>query len=214
MKNTLQILGIMLFILSLSMTAYGQHVAIANAKMNVVYIGVENPMEIAVSGYAAEAIRVKVEQGTISGENGKYNWAVTTPGTATISVNVNENGKEREVYSMQYRVKRIPDPIAKVGDGNQVMTVGYVQAQTGVQAILENFDFDASCEVESFVMTVVRPQADPVDVNNNGGDFEAAAKRLITMLAPGSIIYIENIKSKCLGDIAVRKINSLVIKVK
>lgn len=214
MKNGIQILGILLFFLSLSFIATAQNVAIANAKMNVVYIGVENPMEIAVSGYPAEAIRVKVEQGTITGENGKYNWTVTTPGTATISVNVNENGKEKEIYSMQYRVKRIPDPVAKVGDGDPMMTVGYIQAQLGVQAILENFDFDAVCEVESFVMTVVRPQADPVDVNNKGGDFEAAAKRLIAMLEPGSIIYIENIKAKCPGDLAVRKVNSIVIKVK
>lgn len=214
MKNRFQILGVMLFALSLSMTAYGQHVAIANAKMNVVYIGVENPMEIAVSGYPAEAIRIKVEQGTIQGEKGKYTWVVTTPGTATISVVVSENGKEKEVYSMQYRVKRIPDPVAKVGDGSQIMTVGYIQAQLGVQAILENFDFDAVCEVESFLMTVVRPQADPVDVKNEGGDFEAAAKRLIAMLEPGSIIYIENIKAKCPGDLAVRKVNSIVIKVK
>lgn len=214
MKKTIKIGGLMLFMLCLSATAFTQHVTIANTKMNVVYIGVENPMAIAVSGYPASAIRVKVEQGTITGENGQYNWEVTTPGKAKISVYVNEKGKEKELYSMEYRVKRIPDPIAKVGDGSQTMSVGYIQAQVGVQAMLENFDFDANCEITGFVMTVVRPKSDPVDVVNKGGVFNDNARRLIESLEAGSIIYIENITCKCPGDAATRNINSIVIKVK
>lgn len=214
MKNSIQILGTLILVLSLSVATYAQHAVIANTKMNVVYIGIDNPIEIAISRYSEDDIRVKVGQGTITGESGKYNWKVTTPGTAEIKVFVVENGQEKEIYSTNYRVKRIPNPVAKVGEGNNVMTVGYLHAQTGVQAVLDNFDFDATCEIESFVLTVIRPQSDPVDVINKGGKFSSQAIRLIRILVPGSTVYIENVKCKCPGDQMTRNINSIVLKVR
>lgn len=210
MKQLAQIISVAFFsVFTFSLSA--QHVAIANAKMNVVYIGVDNPIDIAVSGQSMEKISVKVSSGEISGNSGKYIWRVSTPGKGTVSVSV--NGKE--ISSQDFRIKRIPDPVATIGKKmSGSLTVGEIKAQDGITAVLANFDFDAYCEIQSFSMTVVPKNGDPIDTPNKGGKFERNAKNLIRNLQPGSIIYIENIKCRCPGDKSARKINSIVIKVK
>lgn len=209
MKKSVQLLVLALFLSTNFINA--QNVTVANTKMNVVHIGVDNPISISVSDNSAEDIEVKVSDGEIEGEAGKYIWRVSTPGTAEVAVSI----KGKIIETFNYRVKRIPDPVAVVGKTmSGSMTAAELKAQPGVNSVINNFDFDAQCQTVSFVMTVVRKNADPVDTSNNGAKFSTTAKRLINTVEAGSILYIENVKCKCPGDAAARKINSIVIKVK
>jgi hypothetical protein len=63
-------------------------------------------------------------------------------------------------------------------------------------------------------MTRVAKRQDPVDAPNRGARFGAQAARLVKIATPGDIYYFENIKARCPGDPAARKINSLVFKIK
>ena len=49
---------------------------------------------------------------------------------------------------------------------------GEFKAQGGVGAILENFDFDAKCQVQGFNCYYVKQkEQDPVDVTNRGARY-------------------------------------------
>ena len=87
-----------------------QPVAIAVDKMNVLYIGVDNPITVAVPGVPSDQLLVHIDQGSISGSKGKYTIRVTTPGETTIKVLTVRDDRKVLLSSQTFRVKTIPDP--------------------------------------------------------------------------------------------------------
>lgn len=85
--------------------------AIALDKMNVLFIGVDNPMTVAAPGISPEDLQLTISGvgGTIRGSNGKYVARVTTVGTAVISVHKKSDSKL--ISQSVFRVKRVPDPV-------------------------------------------------------------------------------------------------------
>ena len=81
-------------------------VAMELSKMNILYIGVENPLNIAVSGVDNSKLQVSIDNGEINGSNGEYIITVKEPGEAKITVSA--DGKELKVS--KFRVKSIPVP--------------------------------------------------------------------------------------------------------
>ena len=182
-------------------------------KMNVFYIGVDNPISVAVAGANSNEVRVNGSGGgiNVSGGNGKYNVTVSQPGEATI--NVSGGGLPNTPF--KYRVKRIPDPVAKLGnkmDGS--MGTGEFKAQGGVIAWLEDFDFDARCNIQGFNLVRVPKRQDAVDSQNSGAKYNDKSRRLVQAAKPGDVYYFENVKARCPGDKAGRKINGMVFQIK
>jgi hypothetical protein len=91
---------------------------------------------------------------------------------------------------------------------------GEFRAQGGVGAFLDNFDFEATCKIQGFNLVYVAKRQDPVEAINSGARYGAQAKRLVGKAKPGDIFYFDNVKAKCPGDPAGRKINSMVFKIK
>jgi len=182
-------------------------------KMNVFYIGVENPVSITVAGASSNQVKASCSGGgcNITGSGGKYTVKVTKPGETT--VNVSGGGLPNTPF--KFRVKRIPDPVARLGkadDGS--MGNGEFRAQPGVIPWLDNFDFQAKCKIDGFNVTRVAKRSDPIQKVNRGGTFNSEVKRIINMAKPGDKYYFENIKARCPGDAAGRKINSLNFTIK
>ena len=187
-------------------------VTVSADKMNVFYIGVKNPVSVVAAGIPSTSLKVSPSGISLNKTgNGKYTATATRPGNATITV----SGGGLKSTQFKFRVKRIPDPIARLGNKNSgALGTGEFKAQGGVAAWLDNFDFEAKCRVEGFIMTRVAQRQDPVDAPNRGARFGGQAERLKNMASPGDIYYFENIKARCPGDAAARKINSLVFKIK
>jgi len=181
-------------------------------KMNVFYIGVDNPISVSVAGVSSNAVKVNCSGGgcNLNGGKGKYSVKVTKPGD--VKINVAGGGLSK---SVPFRVKRIPDPVAKLGkkqDGT--MGNGEFKAQRGVIPWLEGFDFDAKCRIQGFNLVRVAKRQDPVASNNAGGTFNEKSLRLVRAAKPGDTYYFENVKATCPGDAAGRKINSMVFKIR
>ena len=180
-------------------------------KMNVFYIGVDNPISVAVAGAPSSQVKVNGSGPiSVSGSNGKFVVKATRPGEAKITVSAPGINK-----SVDFRVKRIPDPVARLSKSNGgAMGNGEFKAQAGVGAFLDNFDFDAKCNIQGFNLTRVAKRADPVEAINGGARYSDKAKRLVMQAKPGDIFYFDNVKARCPGDSAGRKINSMVFKIK
>lgn len=135
----------------------GLTAAVYLEKMNVFYIGVDNPLTISVGGVPAGDLQPSITGGTMrsSGKPGSYIVTVSSGTQATINVAAKVNGATTTVGSYQYRIKRVPDPVAYLGSikGDGMMTKTELNATSGVFARMENFDFDLSFQVVSFVMT-------------------------------------------------------------
>lgn len=184
-------------------------------KMNVFYVGVDNPVSVTAAGIPSTALKVNGSGGGITmnkASSGKYNVRVTQPNQkATITV----SGGGLENTKFEFRVKRIPDPVARLGNIDEgSLGNGPFKAQLGVAAHLDNFDFEAKCQIQGFGLVRVEKRKDAQFSTNPSGRFNAESKRLVMMAKPGDTYFFENIKAKCPGDSVGRKINSLVFKIK
>ena len=187
-------------------------------KMNVFYIGVDNPISISAAGVNSNSMKVSAGGGggaTIKKINSsQYMVKVSKPAPLgkECEIRVSAEGLNKKAL---FRVKRIPDPVAKLGKSSSgAMGNGEFKAQGGVLAILENFDFDARCAIDGFIVTRQAKRADPVDVTNRGAKYSGEARNLIQRAKPGDTYYFDNVKARCPGDPAGRKINSMVFKIK
>ena len=193
-------------------------VTVSADKMNVFYVGVTNPISIAAAGVSSNQLKVSCSGGGCNmtkKSNGKYDVKVSSPGSKAV---ITVSGGGLQATRFDYRVKRIPDPTAIVGGGptkrGGAMPAGTFRGQIGVAAILENFDFEAKCNIQSFEFTRHPKRNDPVTEKQNGGTFKGRVKTLQGMAKAGDMIYIDNIKARCPGDGAGRNIGSLVFKIR
>ena len=160
-------------------------------KMNVFYIGVDNPLTIgSPTGWDKTNVTVTGSGSSITGSGSKRVIRVTSIGEATI--NVIANGKTTPFL---FRVKEIPDPIIKVGPsgGGKLQAVVF-RGQQFVRADLEKFDFEAKFSVTGATVYFNNPGDRNVKsitlTNGNLG----AAKQYMDQLVPGSQVIFDNIR--------------------
>jgi gliding motility-associated protein GldM len=206
--KTKAFLATALFIL-LSTVSFSQHFAVAADKMNVLYIGVENPVSIAIAGVSAESIQVSIDNGAITGSKGKYIVRISDGSTATIDIMA--NGKK--VGSQMFRVKRIPTPVTYAGQykGEAHVSKAELESITSVNVTLENFDFDVHFEVVSFDMSSVSDFTSVIFTSKTKA-LTPEMKSQLQSLKSGSKVYFENVTVKA-PDGTLRKIPGVTLKI-
>lgn len=191
-------------------------VAAAPLKMNVLYIGVDNPLRIAASGVPASELVVRLAgNGTIDGGSGNYTVRVTEPGEVQVRIFQKQGKREILLDEQRYRVNRIPDPTPKLGGKytSRSLTLDALLGSPEVVAVLENFLFDAGCEVIGYDLTVVPVKGDPTVFNATGAAFPQKALTLLESLRQtGGSVFIDDIKVKCPGDATPRNIGGQAFK--
>lgn len=184
-------------------------------KMNVFYIGVDNPISVSAAGISTNDLKVAASgAGIVLTKDGSshYNVKVSSPGEAVITL----SGGGLPPTKFTYKVKRIPDPVPLLGAQrfDSAIPNGTFKAQGGVAAVLENFDFDAKCEVAGFTVAYQKKRADVVEKTNAGARFGADVGDMIRRAEPGDVYYFLDIRAKCPGDIAARKLGDMVFKIR
>lgn len=182
-------------------------------KMNVFYIGVDNPITVAAAGVSSNDLKV-----TASGVNlnpdGKSHYIVraTTPGEATITL----SGGGLPSTNFKYRVKRIPDPVPLLGAQHKggAMANGTFKAQGGISGVLQGFDFDAKCDIVGFEVTYLPKRQDPITKQNGGARWGGDVQDWINKAKPGDAYFFDDIKTKCPGDQVPRNIGGLAFKIR
>lgn len=191
-------------------------VTVSADKMNVFYIGVENPVSVSAAGVSSNDLQV-----SISGGGG----SIKKVGSANYIVEVTEQSNDVKVNisapsiglkdSKPFRAKRIPDPVAKLGNiPSGTVGNGEFRAQGGVAAHLDNFDFDARCVIQSFTLYRAEPRKDLQDAPNDGAKFGPKAQALVNQAKPGDRYTIQDVKARCPGDKAARAINALIFDIR
>jgi len=195
-------------------------VSAALDNMNLLYMGINNPLTVAIENYPCEKIELFSESLNIKKvENGKYNIMATRPGNAKIKV----SGDGLPAKLLEFRVKRIPNPILVLRarsfteepwkGGGSVFARRFIQMK-GVDAEIHNFAFDTKCKIVSFEITRVPQKGDPVMALNKGSQFSEVTQRLINKAKAGDQYYFDNVLARCPGDLGPRNLNSMVHKIK
>jgi gliding motility-associated protein GldM len=189
--------------------------SIALDKMNVLYVGVANPISVAASGGGDDRISVSISGGGGRLEKvgaGKYNAFVTT-NTDNCTITVMVDGKA--AGASQFRVRNIPDPAATVGGfmSGENIAAGAFKAQGGVSAWNPSFPFDIKYPVTSFMISADTDDGDIVEARCTGATWSPQAQALIKNLKPGKTVTIDDIRVQ-FPDGRGRKLPSLVYYIK
>lgn len=164
-------------------------------KMNVLYIGVDNPISVSAPGIARENLIVSGSGVSISGSGGKYNARVSSTGEATVNVSAKIGDKTQQLSSTKFRVKRIPKPTARVaGKTGGRISAAQLRGQNVVAASLDNFEFDAKFRISKFNMYIAKPRVDPIGpYTTSGSNFSGQMKSGLSGVTSGSVVMIYDI---------------------
>jgi len=186
-------------------------VAVSPDKMNVFYIGVDNPVTISVTGMTSDQVNASLTGGMgsikkVSGSS--YVVNVNKVGETDVVVTGNSEGKSKQLDSKKFRVKRVPDPVAKVGTlaGGKVATATF-KVQRGVIADLADFVFDVRFLVVSFELTYAAKRQDLIIEKATSGAFTSKMLELMSRAKPGDTFYLDEVRVKG-PDNQIRKLPS------
>ncbi len=133
---------------------------------------------------------------------------------ADVSVLAEIEKTKRNLGSKTFRVRIVPDPVAKVAGikGSGGIDRSVLLAQAGVVAEMENFEFDLSFRVIEFtVSTVVGGFTTDKYVKSNR--FSTEQMNLIKQTSKGQKVYIEGIHA--IGpDGTTRQLGSIALTIK
>lgn len=182
-------------------------------RQNIFYVGVDNPVSILVRGVPEEAVRIEAAGVRLQQTaDGKYIVQANTVGEGVITV----SGGNLKPVKYTYRVKRIPDPVMRLGGRHTsgYLSNGEFKAQPGLFADMGYFDFDTRCTLLSYRVARVRGEALLAEAVNTDARFESAAKAVVAQATPGDTYYFDEIKVKCPGDAAARVVEGLMFRIR
>ncbi|MFH1004015.1 MAG: gliding motility protein GldM [Bacteroidota bacterium] len=174
-------------------------IVVSPDKMNVFYIGLDNPVSISVPGIAAEDIQPSLSgKGSMSGSRGKYIVRVGAGKECVINVSARtRTGTKSMGQGVKFRVKPVPNPVPEfMGNrGTSNIKQADIKYAKGVIAKLDNFEFDVSFPVVSFDVTMNINGLDFTE-STTGASLTDKQKTLISKTKKGSRVYIEKVKAK------------------
>ncbi|NVN94364.1 MAG: gliding motility protein GldM [Bacteroidetes bacterium] len=172
-------------------------------KMNVFYIGVDNPVTVSVPGVANEKVKPRMTGGTITPKGaGKYNVKVDklvsgAVAKAYIEIFADFDGKQKSMGKSEFRIKRVPDPVPTIGGVSE----GFIEKNKltsagGIIAQLKDFDFELQMFVTSFTMqTIVKGDLSP-KLMSRDNKFTKEMLALMGQANRGQKFWFENITVK------------------
>ncbi|MCX6271213.1 MAG: GldM family protein [Bacteroidetes bacterium] len=175
---------------------------VSATKMNVFYIGVDNPVSISVPGVPTEKIKANITVGTLTRDPSGKDWIVKVPndamGKKAVIKVATESGKtSKEMGGVEFRVKRVPDPIPNVGRFKDLSVIS--KEELMVSAIIPkmpvDFDFDLNFTIISFDF-ISMDGKDIYRRSVTGNRFSEEVLKFIRSAGHGKRFWIENIIAK------------------
>ena len=167
-------------------------VVISPTKMNVLYRGVDNPLEISVPGVDPANLIVNGPGVKKSGQGYIADVTRNSGKTMKISVSVRqEDGTTKSMKPKEFRVKSLPAAYGQIlGQNDGVRSAGFIK-NNEVKAVFKDFDFDLDLKVKSF--EIVIPPFAPIQCRGNR--LSSDAKATLDKAKPGNTIIIRRIKA-------------------
>ncbi len=174
---------------------------VSPTKMNVLYIGVENPVSISVPGVPTENLSPSLSGGTLrpGKEKGEYIAEVKGGSEAIVSVSakfmVDGKATTKNMGQFKFRVKRVPDPVAYIANKKDgLVSANELIAAGAVIPRMENFDFDLQFKITAFDLSM-NMQGDFITKSVNGNKLSAEMATMLKSAKKGTKIYIEEVKA-------------------
>lgn len=188
-------------------------------KMNVLYIGVDNPVGISSPGIPIDRINPTIGHGILKRDTESGNWTVRIDkmpkgvSKTTISASAKIDNKDQILGSVEFRVKRVPTPNAEIaGQSDGQMDKNRLLAAGAIIPNMRDFEFEIYYQVTGFTFgTIVN--GDWIPKNVRGNRFTDEINNIIRNGRRKQKFIFENIKAKG-PDGSMRSLNPVNLELK
>lgn len=175
--------------------------------MNVLYAGIDNPIGISVPGVPMNQISATMTNGTLT-RNGDH-WVARPAGVgkeAVVTVTANIDGRNTNVATSTFRVRKLPDPTAYIAfndgkgnidhyKGNRPFSKSLLLAAPGLEAAIDDGLLDTKFKVLGFETVIFDSMGNAMPEVSNGASFSQRQKQAFQRLQRGKRFYISRIKA-------------------
>ncbi|GHT15451.1 gliding motility protein GldM [Bacteroidia bacterium] len=187
------------------------NVVISPSKMNVLYRGVENPVDVSAAGIPTHMVHLSATNGKLTQAGSGYTIVPSDGNECHISVVADIQGVRTDMGKRIFRVKAVPIPSPEIdGVRGKIATKSQLLAAQGIRAVMPaDFDFDLRFTVQSFVVFAsidgyVREE------KANGQMFTDKQRQIMQKISSGQRLSITDIKA--VGPSGVVDLPDLSIK--
>jgi gliding motility-associated protein GldM len=201
-----------------SYQVFAPQASVSVANMRVFYAGIDNPVDITVPGYRPDQVTASIENGTISGQGGKYVVNTTMSQNRIVKINVvarADDGNTKS-FTQQFTIRPMP-PLQNSING---LTNGVISVD---EARLFNFlrcDFGQYFPLTTQAYQVTKytcyiQSRDPRVYNDiHSNQLTNDIKAHISKCRRGDLILFYNIEGRGANGNTIRNGNSLVFTIK
>jgi len=197
---------------------------VSPVNMNVLYLEVDNPLEVSVPGYTAGEVTAVINNGKILAtkkRSGEWSARPSKKGKAVVSLYANVEGKRTKMGEKDFRVKEVPPPKAEVrfaADVNGELFIDKMKMVTagGLSAKLKDFDFKGvRYMVVSFKLTGMYKGEQQSDLAKSP-KFTDKMLGIIKNTKSGNTITISNINARRVDakNTGIRNLDPVVLTIK
>jgi len=189
---------------------------VAPLKMNVFYIGVENPVSISSPGIPASKINASITAGKLYKKDGNYVVKIDKKvkgNRVTVSANAEVYGETMQLGKAEFRVKRVPSPTAEIaGQTDGKIDKNTLLAAGAIIPNMEDFNFDLYFEVTSYTFATLI-NGDWIPKNVRGNQFTKEISNIIRNGKRKQKFFFEKIQAKG-PDGTIRSLNPVNLELK
>lgn len=169
---------------------------VSASKMNAMYRGLQNPIEVSVAGVSPSDLQVACSGGAMSKASEGYLVKPSAAKEIIITVTSNINGKSNNYGNKKFRVFDVPDPVV-VFDG--VKNGKFKKSDVGkaeVRADLKDFVFDVKFDVTQFSVSTTKNGFLVSETVKGGSKLDKKAQDLIKGVARNGKVFVEGVRAK------------------
>lgn len=125
-------------------TSFKPAAIVSPVNMNILYVGLDNPIDISVPGVSPSNVSVRIEGGTLTKQDGtRYLAKVNGGRKAKVYVTAKlPDGSTQQMGIMEFRIKKVPNPVARFGAlGGGNYTANQIRSQRYISLNMEDFHF-------------------------------------------------------------------------
>lgn len=175
--------------------------------MNVLYAGIDNPIEISVPGVPMNEVTATMSNGSLVKNGDRWIAKPTAVGSdAVITVNAQMDGRNLTMGTTKFRVRQLPDPSPYIDykgangaesrfKGGRGFPKASLLASPGIGAAIDDGLLNIQFKVLSFETVFFDSMGNAIPEVSNGAQFSQRQKDSFKRLSRGKRFYISRVKA-------------------
>jgi hypothetical protein len=169
--------------------------SIDEGNLNLLYIGIDNPLYISGTGGTDEKITVTSKGGGSTITKSKPGMYIVRVSTVSDKCIISVFTDNKMMGAKIFRVLNLPVPEATIGDyisGSRISANEFLK-QPGIKVAIEGFPFAVNYKVVGYTIKVFANSTASKSFKSSGSQLSPDFKKYISQVKPGTVIVIDDI---------------------